>query len=106
MTEKLPQFFERVIGTAIIDEDQTGFIIWTQVIFKPAQGVRKIGQRVLFIITGNEKDIGYQFTILETGKGQPEAIGLYLKKGYHITENYGQYKGIENSVCFKKELID
>ncbi len=65
-----------------------------------------IASRILRALENWAKDIGYQFTILETGKGQPEAIGLYLKKGYHITENYGQYKGIENSVCFKKELID
>jgi putative acetyltransferase len=42
--------------------------------------------------------------ILETGKRQPEAIGLYQKSGYKIISNYGQYAGIENSVCFEKEL--
>lgn len=42
--------------------------------------------------------------ILETGKKQPEAIGLYKKSGYKIIPNYGQYTGIENSVCFQKEL--
>jgi putative acetyltransferase len=36
--------------------------------------------------------------ILETGKRQPEAIGLYQKSGYKIISNYGQYAGIENSV--------
>jgi putative acetyltransferase len=42
--------------------------------------------------------------VLETGKRQPEAIGLYQKGGYKIIPNYGQYAGIENSVCFEKEL--
>ena len=50
------------------------------------------------------KELGYSFSVLETGKGQPDAIGLYQKLGYKITANYGQYDGLENSVCMKKEL--
>ncbi|HZY25538.1 MAG TPA: GNAT family N-acetyltransferase [Bacteroidales bacterium] len=42
--------------------------------------------------------------ILETGKRQPDAIGLYKKNGYKPIPNYGQYTGVENSVCFEKEL--
>ena len=42
--------------------------------------------------------------ILETGKRQPEAIALYQKNGYSIIPNYGQYEGIENSLCFEKGL--
>lgn len=49
-------------------------------------------------------DLGYSRAILETGKGQPEAIGLYKKCGYGITDNYGPYKGLENSVCMTKPL--
>ena len=49
-------------------------------------------------------ELGYKACILETGKGQPEAIRLYQKNGYDITENYGQYAGVDNSVCFKKML--
>lgn len=49
--------------------------------------------------------IGFTHCVLETGKRQPEAIALYEKNGYHIISNYGQYAGVENSVCFRKELI-
>ncbi len=42
--------------------------------------------------------------ILETGKRQPEAIELYQRSGYILIRNYGQYEGIENSVCFEKPL--
>lgn len=49
-------------------------------------------------------ELGFQFCILETGKKQPEAIALYQKNGYDITINYGQYEGIDNSVCFKKRV--
>lgn len=50
------------------------------------------------------KDLGYTDCVLETGKKQPEAIALYQKNGYSIVENYGQYIGVENSVCFRKKL--
>jgi len=49
-------------------------------------------------------DLAYEKCKLETGKRQPEAINLYTKNGYKIIPNYGQYAGIENSVCFEKKL--
>jgi GNAT superfamily N-acetyltransferase len=49
-------------------------------------------------------DLGYARCILETGQMQPEAIRLYLKSGYAIIPNYGQYAGVENSVCMEKIL--
>jgi putative acetyltransferase len=48
------------------------------------------------------KEIGAEKLILETGKRQTEAIALYHKNQYQVIENYGQYIGIENSVCFEK----
>ncbi len=49
-------------------------------------------------------ELGYEKCVLETGKRQPEAIALYLKNGYQIIPNYGQYANMENSVCFEKEM--
>ena len=49
-------------------------------------------------------ELGYQKCVLETGKRQQDAIALYLKAGYQVIENYGQYVGVENSVCFEKML--
>lgn len=50
------------------------------------------------------KELGYEKTVLETGKKQVEAVALYNKCGYKIIPNYGQYIGVENSVCFEKLL--
>ncbi len=50
------------------------------------------------------KEEGYVYSVLETGKKQPEAIRLYQKSGYVTIPNYGQYAGVENSVCMKKKL--
>ncbi len=49
-------------------------------------------------------ELGCNRCILETGKGQPEAIALYERRGYVRMPNYGQYARIENSVCFEKVL--
>jgi len=49
-------------------------------------------------------ELSYQKCVLETGKRQPEAIGLYKKSGYQIIPNYGKYINVENSVCFEKAI--
>jgi len=49
-------------------------------------------------------EIGFSDCVLETGKKQPEAIALYQRAGYKITPNYGQYIGVDNSVCMLKQL--
>jgi len=48
------------------------------------------------------KEDNYKVSILETGFLQHDAIGLYQKLGYEITENFGQYIGVDNSICMKK----
>ena len=48
------------------------------------------------------KELNFVECILETGFKQPEAIALYKKSGYEIIPNYGQYVGVENSVCMRK----
>lgn len=49
-------------------------------------------------------ELSYTKCILETGKKQPEAIQLYMKNGYKLIPNYGQYAAVENSLCFQKLL--
>jgi len=50
------------------------------------------------------KELGAKQLVLETGKKQQEAIRLYERSGYQRIPNYGQYVGIENSVCFEKSV--
>ena len=49
-------------------------------------------------------ELFYTRLVLETGLQQPEAIALYEKCGYNKITNYGQYAGVENSVCFEKVI--
>ncbi len=50
------------------------------------------------------KELQVERLILETGKRQIEAIALYHKNNYTIMDNFGQYIGVENSICFEKLL--
>lgn len=47
---------------------------------------------------------GFQYAILETSVHFKVAQTLYANAGYSVIENYDQYKGLEESVCMKKEL--
>ena len=63
-----------------------------------------IATRVLRELEKWASDLKMTRIILETGKRQPEAISLYEKNGYLRTENFEPYVGVENSVCFEKQL--
>jgi GNAT superfamily N-acetyltransferase len=63
-----------------------------------------IAKAILTELEAWAKEEGYITSILETGFMQVDAIGLYQKLGYQITENFGQYVGVDNSVCMKKNI--
>ena len=47
-------------------------------------------------------DLGFTSFILETSPKLTSAIAMYEKTGYQLIPNYGQYIGVENSICMKK----
>ncbi|MCY7362880.1 MAG: GNAT family N-acetyltransferase [Ignavibacteria bacterium] len=49
-------------------------------------------------------ELNFSECILETGKKQSNALWLYKSAGYKVIPNYGQYAGVELSVCMKKIL--
>lgn len=48
------------------------------------------------------KELNYTSCQLETSQKLENAIALYKKFGYKIIPNYGQYEGVESSICMKK----
>ena len=50
------------------------------------------------------KELGYKKCVLETGRRQKAAVKFYEKCDYTVIPNYGQYIGMENSICFEKRL--
>ncbi|UZT96967.1 GNAT family N-acetyltransferase [Chryseobacterium fluminis] len=70
-----PDFRKKGLATAIVDELE----VWA-----------------------SEK--GYTKAVLESSLEQNEALSVYEKSGYERIPNYGQYIGIDKSVCYKKIL--
>ncbi len=50
------------------------------------------------------KELEYRYSILETSVHFKTAQNLYINAGYRVIENYDQYKGLDESICMKKEL--
>ncbi len=70
----------------------------------PAFRGKAIATRILMELENWAQELHFEHCVLETGKRQPEAIALYQKNGYMIIPNYGPYQGIDNSVCFQKNV--
>lgn len=70
----------------------------------PASRGKGIAGKILTELENWASELSYKKCVLETGKRQPEAIELYKKSGYNSIPNYGQYIGIDNSLCFEKEM--
>ncbi len=70
----------------------------------PEMRGRRLAARILQELEDWAIEEGYIKAVLETGHKQTEAIRLYTVAGYSRTENYGQYIGMDESICYRKEL--
>lgn len=69
----------------------------------PDQRGKGIATIILTEIEKWANECGYQNFILETSPKLENAIALYKESGYRLIPNFGQYIGVENSICMKKE---
>lgn len=92
------------MGCGAMREFSQGVMEIKRMFTEPAWRGKGIASAVVSELELWAKELNYRKCILETGKRQPEAISLYKKSGYRIISNYGPYAGIENSVCFEKDL--
>ena len=96
---------EEPVGCGAIKQYEEGTMEVKRMFVPPIHRGKGIATIVLTELERWATELSFKKCVLETGKMQPEAIALYTKNGYKIIPNYGQYKGVENSVCFEK-LID
>jgi putative acetyltransferase len=92
------------VSCGAFKEFEPGTVEIKRMYTRPEHRGQGIAQQVLFELERWAKESGYDSCVLETGKKQPEAIRLYQKSGYEFIPNYGQYVGMDNSVCMKKSL--
>ncbi len=92
------------IGCGALKELEPGSMEVKRMYVVPEYRGKGLATKILTGLENWAKELSYDKCVLETGKRQPEAIALYKKNGYKVIPNYGQYKGVENSVCFEKAL--
>lgn len=92
------------VACGAIKEYESGTMEVKRMFTFPANRGMGIAASLLAELEAWAAEMNYSRCILETGKKQPEAIRLYEKSGYKRIPNYGQYAGVENSLCFEKYL--
>ncbi|QWC86934.1 GNAT family N-acetyltransferase [Nocardioidaceae bacterium] len=70
----------------------------------PAYQRRGIASAMLSHLEDLAREGGADHLVLETGEMQPEAIALYLARGYEPVPGFGHYCGSELSRCFGRRL--
>ena len=93
-----------VVGCGAIKPYAPGVMEVKRMFVHPDSRRKGIAALVLRELEEWARELQADRCILETGKKQPEAIGLYTSHGYALIPNYGQYAGMRNSVCFQKDL--
>jgi putative acetyltransferase len=92
------------IGCGAIKELEPGAMEVKRMYTIPARRRAGVAGKILSGLESWAAELSFEKCVLETGKRQPEAIALYQRYGYGIIPNYGQYAGVENSVCFEKKI--
>lgn len=95
---------DSAIGCGAIKELNEGVMEVKRMYTQPDWRGKGVASQLLKQLEQWAGELGYHTCMLETGKRQAEAIQLYLRNGYKVIANYGQYQGVENSVCFEKKL--
>jgi putative acetyltransferase len=93
-----------LVGCGAFKEFAADSVEIKRMFVQPEHRQQGVAQAVLAELERWASELGYASCVLETGKRQPEAIALYQRCGYGLTPNYGQYVGVENSVCMQKTL--
>jgi putative acetyltransferase len=96
---------ELPVGCGAVKKYADGTAEVKRMYVRPGFRRQGIARMIVSELEAWSSELGFHTLILETGKAQPEAIGLYMKIGYTIIPNYGQYEQVENSVCMKKEIL-
>ena len=95
---------EKPIGCGAIKEFTASAMEIKRMYVCPGNRGKRVATQILSELENWAGEMSFSKCVLETGKRQPEAIGLYKLNGYKLIPNWGQYAGVENSLCFEKEL--
>ena len=92
------------VACGAMKEFQPGIMEIKRMFTKEEYRGKGLASHILSELEKWSTELSYNHVVLETGIRQPEAIHLYKKSGFIIIPNYGQYAGVETSICFEKIL--
>jgi putative acetyltransferase len=92
------------VGCGCFKKFDTKTVEIKRMFVKPAHRGKGISKKILNELENWASQMNFRYAVLETGIKQIEAVGLYTNVGYNRIENYGQYKNMTTSICFRKEL--
>jgi putative acetyltransferase len=95
---------DHAIGCGAIKEYAPGTMEVKRMYTMPYARGKGIATGILAELEKWAGELSYVKCILETGKKLEDAVSLYQKNNYKLIPNYGQYAGVEDSVCFEKEI--
>ena len=95
---------DEAVGCGAFKQMENDTVEIKRMYVNPNHRGKKIATKILVGLELWVQESGFKKILLETGTSMPEAIGLYKKCGYQVIENYGQYIGIDTSVCFSKQF--
>jgi GNAT superfamily N-acetyltransferase len=61
-----------------------------------------LGSAIVKELENWASELNFKKAVLETSQDLKSAISIYEKSGFYRIPNYGQYIGIEQSVCYEK----
>ncbi|CCG54324.1 Probable acetyltransferase, GNAT family [Flavobacterium indicum GPTSA100-9 = DSM 17447] len=93
---------ERAVGCGAFKKYEEDTAEIKRMFVLPEARGKGIANMILTEIQSWAIEQGFAHFILETSPKLHHAIALYTKMGYQFIPNYGQYIGVENSVCMKK----
>ena len=94
----------RPVGCGCFKQFDDGSVEVKRMYVSNEQRGKGIGAAILTELEKWAAELRVAAIVLETGNNQPEAVHLYKKMGYIVIPNYGQYSGMETSICMKKDL--
>lgn len=71
----------------------------------PSARGRGLSRLILAELERTAAEAGARRLVLETGDGQPEAIGLYTSSGYTPIRKFGIHRHAEGAFCYGKPLV-
>lgn len=95
---------ELPVGCGAFKEYESGIAEVKRMYVRPENRGKGLASLILNELEKWATELSFQTCVLETGIRQNAAIRLYKKNGYSKIPNYGQYTGVEESLCFEKVL--